>query len=234
MKINPRITQRFIKEIRQQSDIRHVEFNIGGRVVMIDVFRNVFPPQASSSVSSRCLFEELGDLIGKLVADIGCGTGIESIMAILSGATHVDASDISANACSCAEHNIELNGLKNKINVYKGDLFSGLPKCKYDLIIANLPIVDFQPVIKDDVTNALYDPGWILHERLFVEGKRYLKEKGEILFTHANLQSAEEADVANDFRKMELLIANNGYRIAKKSERYDLGYQWNTYLIIMI
>ena len=78
-------------------------------------------------------------------ADIGSGSGIQSIVAILAGAIHVDATDISSVAVECTKHNIELNNLGNEVSIYQGDLLSALPKKKYDLIMANLPQLKLNP-----------------------------------------------------------------------------------------
>ena len=234
MKINPSITQAFVGEIIRQSKkgMRRIEFEMGPRSIRIDIFPNVFPPQADNSISSKCLFETFGDLRGTVVADIGCGTGIASIMAVLCGATHVYATDISQNACACAKHNVDLNNFGDKISVYCGDLFSGLPReKKYNLIIANLPIVDFRPEVEDEITAALYDPELELHRRLFSEGRNYLAQDGEIVFVHANLQSKGGDNPQTDFERLEYLIMESGYQIIEKLYRDWLGYQWVSYRI---
>jgi tRNA G37 N-methylase Trm5 len=64
-------------------------------------------------------------------------------VAKLAGAVHVDASDVNYQAVECAKHNARINGLEDSINVFSSDLLQGFPQKKYDLIIANLPIVNF-------------------------------------------------------------------------------------------
>ncbi len=235
MQINPIITQQFVAEIRRQSEngTRLIEFNMGGKNIKINIFPNVFPPQAIHSISSKCVFETLGNLTGKLVADIGCGTGIESIVAALCGATHVDAVDISSNACDCARHNVAFNNLQNKISVFQGDLFSVLPQQKYDLIIANLPMVDYQPENEDEVAATLYDPGWKLCRQLFAEGRNYLVENGEIMFARANLQSMGTDNPQGDFQRLEKIIMDNHYDIVRTLHRWYRGYEWISYLVKM-
>jgi len=105
---------------------------------------------------------------------------------------------------------------------------------KYDLILANLPIVDFKPEAEDEITVALYDPEWKLHQRLFSEGKNYIAKNGEITFTHANLQSREGSDPQDDFKKLEKLISDNGYKVAEKQQRYWMGYEWINYRVKLV
>jgi methylase of polypeptide subunit release factors len=232
-KVNPVITQKFVEDVlvKGKEGVYRVEVKVGDKTIPIDVFPEVFPPKSDYSVSSRSLFEAFGNLKGLEVADIGSGSGIESIVAILAGAIHVDATDISSVAVKCTEHNVELNNLGNEIFIYQGDLFSALPKKKYDLIIANLPIVDFKPEKESDIAGALYDPNFTLHRRLFIEAKPFLKEAGQITFSHANLQSRDTENPDRDFEILEALISEYDYEVGEKKESEALGYKWINYKI---
>ncbi len=232
-KINPELTINFVKDILEKSKngIYRVGVKIADRIIPIDIFPNVFPPKSDYSVSSRSVFEAFGDLKGMEVADIGSGSGIESIVAVLAGAKHVDASDISENAVLCSKNNIKLNNLSDKVEVYKGDMFSSLPNKKYDLIIANLPIVDYKPAQESDVTGALYDAGLILHKRLFTEAKGYIKENGIVTFSHCNLQSKNTENPDKDFEVLEALIKENGLEVVGRQVSEALGYKWINYKI---
>src|SRR3989338_7408601 len=115
--INPEITKNFIDFIKEKSETGpyRVEVRVGDKVVPIDVFPTVFPPRSDYSVSSKSVFETFGNLKGLEVADIGSGSGIESIVAVIAGASHVDAADINQQAVDCSKHNVEMNGLQNSI-----------------------------------------------------------------------------------------------------------------------
>lgn len=232
-KINPELTIKFVEDIleRGKKGIYRVGVKIIEKIIPIDIYPNVFPPKSDYSISSRSLFESIGNLNGMEVADIGSGSGIESIVAVLSGATHVDATDISQNAVLCSSHNVEINGFGNKISVYQGDLFSSLPDKKYNLIIANLPIVDYKPQKESDVTGALYDPDFVIHKRLFMEAKNYLKDGGIITFSHSNLQSKNTVKPYEDFEILENLIREYCYEILEKTESQALGYKWINYRV---
>ena len=150
----------------------------------------------------------------------------------MAGARHVDAADINQQAVKCSKHNVELNGLQESIEVFYSDLFQNFPRKKYDLIIANLPIVNFDAG-DDPISNALYDKGFEIHKRLFAGAKEFLAENGTITFTHANLQSAKTDNPEHDFVVLEKLIDESGYKILKTTEREDLGYTWKNYSIIV-
>jgi len=134
--INPEITRNFVNFIKEKSETGQyrVEVKVGDRVFPIDVFPTVFPPSSDYSASSKSLFETFNNLQGLEVADIGSGSGIESIVAVMTGANHVDAVDINQQAVDCSKHNIELNGLQNSIDVFYSDLFLNFPKKKYNYV----------------------------------------------------------------------------------------------------
>jgi methylase of polypeptide subunit release factors len=159
------------------------------------------------------------------VADIGSGTGIESIVASLAGASHVDAVDISEWAVYCTAHNVQLNGMEDCIDVCKSNLFEVLQGKKYDLIIANLPIVNFHPKNWDYSAMALYDPDFQLHHRLFREAKDYLRRNGTVTFTHADLQGE------SSFERLERMISEYSYDVVERREKIEIGYVWRNYKI---
>jgi len=78
------------------------------------------------------------DLTGKKVADIGCGTGILSIMALKKGAVQVKACDVEEWAVENAQENILLNGFEpTTLDIFQGtaaQIISG----NFDTILANI------------------------------------------------------------------------------------------------
>ena len=76
------------------------------------------------------------DLENKSIADVGCGTGILSILSEKKCAKVIDALDIDHNAYINLKENIELNRC-HAINCYEGDI-DQLNYKTYDLILANI------------------------------------------------------------------------------------------------
>lgn len=235
--INPKITQDFARSIASKAKrgTYRLDKDFQGKKIRIDVFPTVFPPGASGkSISSELLCLSLDNLKGKDVLDIGSGTGIASILALLQGAKHVDAIDINPMAVSCTLHNARLNGVEHALTVFRSDLFEQVPRKRYDIIIANLPIVNFDPGnASEAIKSALYDPGLVTHRRLFSDGHRYIRKNGCITFTHANLQSGHTNAPNRDFTKLERLIDVSGYEIRERKQHEDLGYTWITYKITL-
>jgi len=215
----PEITKKFVREIGTKAKKGNYEVKVGN--IKITVFPNVFPPQSSFSESSHSVYEEFGNLVGKRVLDIGTGTGIQAIKAIRAGAKYVEAVDIYPLAVECAKYNINRNGHNGKINVFESDMFSNVPKKRYNLIIANLPIIDYP---EEDVRlHSLFDPNFRYHERLFQDASKYLSRLGKIILCHANL------DKKASFKRLEGLAKTNGFSSKVDKSINALSYEWRTY-----
>ena len=100
-----------------------------------------------------------------VVLDLGCGSGILSIISILLGAKSAFAVDIDENAVKVAYENAELNGIgKNQYYVTAGNVVTDenlkdeIGYKKYDIVLANI-IADVICFISTVVTNQLKDDG---------------------------------------------------------------------------
>lgn len=80
------------------------------------------------------------DLKGKSVTDMGTGTGILAILAMMRGASEANGVEIDPAACVNARENVALNNSDGrvKVNILEGDAsrLADLPKA--DLFIANI------------------------------------------------------------------------------------------------
>ncbi len=88
---------------------------------------------------------------GDNVIDVGCGTGILSIISSKLGAQKVSAVDIDEVAVRVARENCDINGVYDGIYVSKGVL-SDLEPVKADIIVANIiadVIIDLSDVMGD-------------------------------------------------------------------------------------
>jgi len=95
------------------------------------------------------------------VLDLGCGSGILSIVSLLLGASHANAIDIDANAVKTAYENAALNGIyKDKYYVTSGNIIESkkiqdeMGYQKYDIIVANIiadVIIAMAPIVKNAI-----------------------------------------------------------------------------------
>jgi len=103
------------------------------------------------------------DLRGKLVFDVGTGTGALAFLAARRGA-RVVATDAEPRAVACARENAGRLGLASQVEVREVDLF---PEGRADLVVCNPPWVPADA--HTPLERAVYDPGGRFLSR-FLEG----------------------------------------------------------------
>lgn len=113
------------------------DFDAGDRAVL-----NIDPGLAfgtGSHETTRLCLEMIERYLkaGAEVLDVGCGSGILAIAALLLGAERAVGVDIDETAVRTAAENAELNGVADKFTVLCGDLTEKISG-KYDLIVANI------------------------------------------------------------------------------------------------
>ena len=74
---------------------------------------------------------------GERVLDVGCGSGILGIAAVLLGADSALGVDIDATAVRTANENAALNHVADRFSAVEGDLVEKI-QGKYDLVVANI------------------------------------------------------------------------------------------------
>lgn len=94
---------------------------------------------SGSHPTTRMCLAELERLVepGALVADIGCGSGVLSVAAVLLGALRVDAIDIDERAVVETMANATRNGVSDSI-VASTDPVVSLGVGRHDLVVANI------------------------------------------------------------------------------------------------
>jgi ribosomal protein L11 methyltransferase len=70
------------------------------------------------------------------VLDVGCGSGVLSIAALLLGAASAVAVDIDEDACAVARRNAEINGVASRLEASSRDV--GDIDGAYDIVLANI------------------------------------------------------------------------------------------------
>jgi len=120
--------------------------------------------------------------------DLGCGSGILSVISLLLGAKDARAVDIDENAVHIAYENAERNGVDlSKYIVYAGDITSDkkliekLSDIKYDVIVANIVadvITALTPTAKSMIkSDGVFIASGIIADRL-EDVKNALTENG--------------------------------------------------------
>lgn len=113
---------------------------------------------------------------GDSIIDVGCGTGILSIIAAKLGASKVIALDIDEVAVRVSKENIVINNVENLIEVYTGVLENN-DRQKSDIVIANI-IAD---VINNICTNVVLN---IKTNGIFIASGIIKDRKNEVIKTY--------------------------------------------------
>jgi len=128
---------------------------------------------------------------GERIADVGSGSGILSIAAVLLGAGTVTALEMDEGSCDAARENLARNGIQKGVRVLNRTAVAGelLPEAPFDGILANIQsgtLLPLLPVFRE----SLVPRGWFAASGILVEEQHtFLDAATEGGWT---LQEAEE------------------------------------------
>lgn len=139
----------------------------------------VFSPHPDMTHSSEMILNLAGEFNGKSIMDLGCGTGVLSVIAAKEGAESVLACDIHEPSLEATRYNARQNGVVDAMHAMKSDMFGSIPEDrKFDLILANLPIADvFGHIDVHPDTVA---------SQFFQKSRSFLGSGGRMLFASAS------------------------------------------------
>ena len=76
---------------------------------------------------------------GYRILDVGCGSGILSVVAVKVGATSALGLEIDPVAARAGEENVRINGIEDKVQIVQGTLPSPLAEARsFDIVAANI------------------------------------------------------------------------------------------------
>ena len=140
------------------------------------------------------------------VLDIGCGTGLLSLMVAQKNDITIDALEIDKDAALQATENIASSPRKNRITIIQADVLQWKSNKKYDCIISNPPF--YETELKSGKRTkdiAHHDEGLRLSD-LLLYIKNHLTTSGAFYLL---LPAKREADIENLFER-------NHFHVRKK------------------
>lgn len=138
------------------------------------------------------------NLTGKTILDMGCGTGILSILASKKGAKHITAIDIDEWSFNGTKENAALNNISN-IDIKLGDA-NLLVEKKYDLIFANI----HKNVLMNDMQayfDSLQSGGTLIMSGFYTNDIPDIKTKAESIGMKDSGFVSKNNWVAHSFKK---------------------------------
>jgi release factor glutamine methyltransferase len=160
--------------------------------ITLDVPESVYYPREDAEMLAKCL-EDM-DLRHKNCLEVGCGSGLLSIIMAKNGA-FVIATDINPEAVYATQKNADNN--KVRLIAFVSDLFEKV-NGTYDLVVFNPP---YLPVDEWE-TDAVYAGGKTgrdIIERFVKDVKKYLNPGGSVLMLISSLTG--EKEVIDLFKK---------------------------------
>jgi SAM-dependent methyltransferase len=135
--------------------------------------------------TASVLIKDRAKIRDKVVCEVGCGTGMLSVVCCKLGAKKVLATDIDPKSLECAQETIRLNRVEGSL--FQGDLLDGIPETeKLDVIVSNLP----QKPVSDPSTLSIayqggYDGTVLLRKLILQASKRLSRGSSLFLFYHS-------------------------------------------------
>jgi ribosomal protein L11 methyltransferase len=161
-----------------------------------------------SHPSTRQCLAALEDLIrpGDLVVDVGCGSGILSVAALLLGAQSVVACDLDPLAVSATVRSAELNHVRPRLEVMLGSLpetRAHLGGRTADGLVANILAPILARMLTEGMGQVVRPGGWAVLAGILAEQRQLVVEAAAQVGLSIAAESAEGDWVALTFRRQE-------------------------------
>ena len=166
------------------------------------------------------LLNQLEDVRGTTVFDIGTGTGVLSLMLLQNGAQRVTATDIEPRAVECATENAARHGFSSRFQVLQRHTF---PDGKADLIVCNPPWLPEAP--KNRVDRAVFDADNEMLLHFLEQLPSHLTAAGRGVLLISNLAELLELRpvgwLAEQFQRFGLSVSEHREQRAAHSKARD-------------
>lgn len=171
----------------------------------VSISEGVYSPKEDSFL----LMKSIPFLSGKMVLDLGCGSGIQAANALFRKAKKVTCVDINKQALADTKKNLVLFGFKDFELVYS-DLFEKV-RGKFDVIIFNPPYIESEKIVHLGLDGG--KKGREVLDRFLSTAKEHLNKGGMIFFVQSSL---------NGVKKTKKILREQGFmsRIIAKEKLF--------------
>ncbi len=154
---------------------------------------------STTALMLETILDFSSEIKGKQVLDMGCGTGILSIMAAKAGAARITGIDIDEWSYRNAMENIRNNGLRNiSVKIGNADLLAG--EKSFDFILANIN----RNILLEDMHHYIQHltaGGYLIMSGFYTQDLPLIQGKAEEYGLRLHGQKTENNWVAASFYK---------------------------------
>ena len=181
--------------------------------VKLVINKGIFSPNPKQTNSTSMILNNLPEIKGKNILDVGCGSGVIGIYCALNGAKSVVAADVEEKAVKNTKENAGRNKVENIVTAVKSNLFENI-NGKFDYVFGNLPIVDAAWNLNISTTDLI--------KKFIFDCKKYVKNGGVAYFTWNS-----ESDVA----AIRKFLIKNKYEFSEitKETKSRIWYLFQVY-----
>ena len=157
----------------------------------IIVFPDVFSP--AYFTDSAYFAKVVPEIVGKKrFLEIGTGTGVIAVSAVLNDATVV-ATDCNPHAVANAKENVKYLGVN--VEVLEGNMYNPITKGrKFDIIFWNHPFNKGDNPHEEMLLRAGFDYQYESLEKYVAQARTYLRPKGDLLLGSGNFADIAEIE----------------------------------------
>jgi len=176
-----------IPEKSLKTDLKSMsEYRVRGIVIKLHKDSKVYSP----SVATLLIAENLRNVEGAEVLDLGTGSGFLAILAAKLGAKKVVATDISSRVLRVARKNALLNNVE-KIEFRFGNLYQPVEDECFDLIICNPPMTPSRMPVPRFTWGGI--DGRAVLDKVIEGAPKHLKKNGRLIISVVSLVGIGES-----------------------------------------
>lgn len=168
-----------------------VTYEIGGFTIGLRCAAGVMPPSPYSLLLAHGV-AKLG--ASGRVADVGTGTGLQAIVAVMCGAERAFINDVDERAVANALENARLNGVADRISVWPANL--NAIETEVDVLISNPASLPMAATSADSTPYFAGPDGRSMIDSILAVAPKLLAPGGRVVLAHTTLANVAKTMTA--------------------------------------